>query len=228
MAIRKRKPTSAGRRFQTVSDFAEITTTRPEKSLLAPKPSTGGRNNHGRITSNHMGGGHKQRLRTVDFKRRRFDVAATVERLEYDPNRSAFIALIKMLIGPIIFTTVVVGLAGLGDLRRAGKLGLRALVYFEAVTTLALVVGLVVANVFTPGAGLHATPASLDARSVAGYATAAQSLKRYVNDVPWIHLDIAGTAYRRSASPFAGPGSTGAAHPSLVELAMGGGVRRRA
>lgn len=92
------------------------------------------------------------------------------------PLGDAFIALIKMLIGPIIFTTVVVGLAGMGDLRRAGKLGLRALVYFEAVTTLALVVGLVVANVFTPGAGLHATPASLDARSVAGYATAAQSL----------------------------------------------------
>jgi len=92
------------------------------------------------------------------------------------PVGDAFIALIKMLIGPIIFTTVVVGLAGLGDLRRAGKLGLRALVYFEAVTTLALVVGLVVANVFTPGAGFHATPASLDARAVAGYATAAQSL----------------------------------------------------
>ncbi len=92
------------------------------------------------------------------------------------PLGDAFVALIKMLIGPIIFATVVVGLAGMGDLRRAGKVGLRALVYFEAVTTLALVVGLVVANVFTPGAGMHATPATLDAKSVAAYATAAQSL----------------------------------------------------
>ena len=92
------------------------------------------------------------------------------------PLGDAFVALIKMLIGPIIFATVVVGLAGMGDLRRAGKVGLRALVYFEVVTTLALVVGLVVANVCTPGAGMHADPATLDAKSVAAYATAAQSL----------------------------------------------------
>ena len=92
------------------------------------------------------------------------------------PLGDAFVALIKMLIGPIIFATVVVGLAGMGDLRRAGKVGLRALVYFEVVTTLALVVGLVVANVFAPGAGMHANPATLDAKSVAAYATAAQSL----------------------------------------------------
>ena len=92
------------------------------------------------------------------------------------PLGDAFVALIKMLIGPIIFATVVVGLAGMGDLRRAGKVGLRALLYFEVVTTLALVVGLVVANVFTPGAGMHADPATLDAKSVAAYATAAQSL----------------------------------------------------
>jgi aerobic C4-dicarboxylate transport protein len=92
------------------------------------------------------------------------------------PLGDAFVALVKMLIGPIIFATVVVGLAGMGDLRRAGKVGLRALLYFEVVTTLALVVGLVVANVFTPGAGMHADPATLDAKSVAAYATAAQSL----------------------------------------------------
>jgi aerobic C4-dicarboxylate transport protein len=91
------------------------------------------------------------------------------------PLGDAFVALIKMLIGPIIFATVVVGLAGMGDLRRAGKVGLRALVYFEVVTTLALVIGLVVANTFHPGAGLHATAATLDAKSVAAYTTAAQS-----------------------------------------------------
>ena len=69
MAIRKRKPTSPGRRFQTSSDFSEITTSTPEKSLLAPKSKTGGRNNHGRKTSRHRGGGHKQQHRIIDFKR---------------------------------------------------------------------------------------------------------------------------------------------------------------
>ena len=69
MAVRKRKPTSPGRRFQTVSDFAEITRDTPEKSLLAKKPRTGGRNNYGRKTSRHRGGGHKQQYRVIDFKR---------------------------------------------------------------------------------------------------------------------------------------------------------------
>ena len=92
------------------------------------------------------------------------------------PLGDAFVSLIKMLIGPIIFTTVVVGLAGMSDLKQAGRVGLKAFVYFEVVTTLALVVGLVVANVFTPGAGIHATAASLEAKasSVATYATAAK------------------------------------------------------
>ncbi len=92
------------------------------------------------------------------------------------PLGDAFVSLIKMLIGPIIFTTVVVGLAGMSDLKQAGRVGLKAFVYFEVVTTLALVVGLVVANVFTPGAGIHATATSLEAKasSVAAYTTAAQ------------------------------------------------------
>jgi len=92
------------------------------------------------------------------------------------PLGDAFVSLIKMLIGPIIFTTVVVGLAGMSDLKQAGRVGLKAFVYFEVITTLALIVGLVVANVFVPGAGIHATPASLEAKSssVAAYAHAAQ------------------------------------------------------
>ncbi len=94
MALRKRKPTSAGRRFQTVSDFAEITKTRPEKSLLAPKSSTGGRNSYGRKTARHKGGGHKQQYRIVDFKRTKDGVPATVAAIEYDPNRNARIALL--------------------------------------------------------------------------------------------------------------------------------------
>jgi large subunit ribosomal protein L2 len=94
MALRKRKPTSAGRRFQTVSDFSEITKTEPEKSLLAPKPRTGGRNAHGRKTARHKGGGHKQQYRIIDFKRNKDGVPATVHSIEYDPNRNCRIALL--------------------------------------------------------------------------------------------------------------------------------------
>src|SRR5919197_4410498 len=94
MPLRKRKPTSAGRRFQTVSDFAEITKDTPEKSLLAPKPSTGGRNSYGRKTSRHRGGGHKQQYRMIDFRRNKDGVPAKVATIEYDPNRNARIALL--------------------------------------------------------------------------------------------------------------------------------------
>jgi large subunit ribosomal protein L2 len=99
MALRKRKPTSAGRRFQTVSDFAEITRSRPQKSLLIPKPSTGGRNSYGRKTSRHRGGGHKQQYRIVDFKRDKDGVPAKVASIEYDPNRNARIALLHYFDG---------------------------------------------------------------------------------------------------------------------------------
>ena len=94
MAIRKRKPTSAGRRFQTSSDFSEITKTSPERSLLAPKSKTGGRNNKGRKTARHKGGGHKQRYRVVDFKRNKDGVPASVAAVEYDPNRNCRILLL--------------------------------------------------------------------------------------------------------------------------------------
>jgi large subunit ribosomal protein L2 len=99
MALRKRKPTSAGRRFQTVSDFSEITKKRPEKSLLAPKSKTGGRNNLGRKTARHRGGGHKQRYRIIDFRRTKDGVPAKVAAIEYDPNRNARIALLHYLDG---------------------------------------------------------------------------------------------------------------------------------
>lgn len=92
------------------------------------------------------------------------------------PLGDAFVNLVKMLIGPIIFTTVVVGLAGMGDLRKVGRVGLKAIIYFEVITTLALVIGLVVANVFTPGEGFHANPATLDTQGVARYAGAAKQM----------------------------------------------------
>ncbi|MGH1505718.1 MAG: 50S ribosomal protein L2 [Acidimicrobiales bacterium] len=94
MAIRKRKPTSPGRRFQTSSDFSDITTAKPEKSLLAKQSSTGGRNNYGRKTARHRGGGHKQRYRVIDFRRNKDGVPATVASIEYDPNRNCRIALL--------------------------------------------------------------------------------------------------------------------------------------
>ena len=94
MALRHRKPTSPGRRFQTVSDFAELTTTTPEKSLLEPKAKTGGRNSYGRKTSRHRGGGHKQQYRIIDFKRNKDHIPAKVATIEYDPNRSCRIALL--------------------------------------------------------------------------------------------------------------------------------------
>jgi large subunit ribosomal protein L2 len=94
MAIRKFKPTSPSRRFYEAPDFETITASKPEKKLLDPKKSRGGRNNQGRITTRFRGGGHKQRYRKVDFKRNKVGVPATVKTIEYDPNRSARIALV--------------------------------------------------------------------------------------------------------------------------------------
>ena len=94
MGIRQFKPVTKGTRFRTVSDFAEITRTTPEKSLLAPLTKSGGRNNHGHISMRRRGGGHKRRYRIIDFKRRKDGVPAKVAAIEYDPNRSARIALL--------------------------------------------------------------------------------------------------------------------------------------
>src|SRR5215470_7475498 len=99
MPVRVYKPTSPGRRNMSVSTFDDITRSKPEKSLLRPKKSTAGRNNQGRITSRHRGGGHKQRYRLVDFKREKFGVPAKVFSIEYDPNRSARIALLHYVDG---------------------------------------------------------------------------------------------------------------------------------
>ncbi|MFH2011786.1 MAG: 50S ribosomal protein L2 [Pseudomonadota bacterium] len=94
MSIKNYKPTSPGRRFQSVLTFEELTATKPEKSLLKPLSKTGGRNVYGRITSRHIGGRHKRRYRVIDFKRDKVDVPAKVATIEYDPNRSANIALL--------------------------------------------------------------------------------------------------------------------------------------
>ena len=93
MGIKSFKPYSPGRRFMTVSTFDEITTNKPEKSLLAPLKSHGGRNQQGRMTVRHQGGGHKRRYRIIDFKRNKDGIPAKVATIEYDPNRSARIAI---------------------------------------------------------------------------------------------------------------------------------------
>lgn len=94
MPVRLLKPTTPGRRFMSVSTFEEITTDTPEKSLTEPLRRSGGRNNQGRITARHRGGGHKRRYRVIDFKRDKYDIEGTVRTIEYDPNRSCRIALI--------------------------------------------------------------------------------------------------------------------------------------
>lgn len=95
MPVKKFKPTSPGRRFATVASFDEITASEPEKSLLKPLKKTGGRNAQGRITCRHKGGGHKRQYRVIDFKRNKVDIPAKVATIEYDPNRSARIALLN-------------------------------------------------------------------------------------------------------------------------------------
>ena len=95
MSVRKLKPITPAQRFTIVNGFDAITKSRPEKSLLAPKKRTGGRNNSGKMTVKNIGGGHKKRYRIIDFKRDKFNIEAEVISIEYDPNRTAFIALLK-------------------------------------------------------------------------------------------------------------------------------------
>ena len=95
MPVRKLKPITPAQRFRIVNGFDDITNSKPEKSLLEPKKRTGGRNNKGKMTSRHIGGGHKKQYRVIDFKRDKFDVPAEVKSIEYDPNRTAFIALLE-------------------------------------------------------------------------------------------------------------------------------------
>jgi large subunit ribosomal protein L2 len=110
VGIRRFKPTTSTLRFTVISDFAEITKSKPEKSLLKPLKKTGGRNVHGRITSRYRGGGHKRMYRVIDFKRNRFDQEAEVLAIEYDPNRTARIALLEYAGGVKTYIVAPVGL----------------------------------------------------------------------------------------------------------------------
>lgn len=120
MAVKKVKPTSSGRRFQEYSTFEEITKTTPEKSLLKPIKKTGGRNSNGRITARHRGGGHKRHYRVIDFKRDKEGIPAKVASIEYDPNRSARIALLNYADGEKRYIIAPVNLS-VGDTVISGE-----------------------------------------------------------------------------------------------------------
>ena len=120
MGVKKLKPTSPGRRFQTVSDLDSITKSTPEKSLLAPKTKSSGRNSYGRITSRHRGGGHKRRYRIIDFRRNKDGVPAKVAGIEYDPNRNARIALLHYVDGEKRYIIAPLGIE-VGDMLESGS-----------------------------------------------------------------------------------------------------------
>ena len=114
MALKRFKPTSAGQRFKTTPSFEEITTSKPEKSLLDKVKKSGGRNVYGRITVRHIGGGNRQKYRVIDFKRNKDNIPAKVASIEYDPNRSAYIALLNYADGEKRYMLAPLGLA-VGD-----------------------------------------------------------------------------------------------------------------
>jgi large subunit ribosomal protein L2 len=151
MATRKLKPTSAGRRFQTISTFEEITATTPEKSLTVGLRKKSGRNSFGRVTARRRGGGHKRLYRIIDFKRDKVDIAATVATIEYDPNRSARIALLHYADGEKRYILAPLGIS-VGDQILAGdKADIKP---GNALTLARIPVGIVVHNIeLHPGRG---------------------------------------------------------------------------
>ncbi len=173
MALKKSNPTSAGQRFRAVASFEEVTAKTPEKSLLETKKKTGGRNSYGRITVRHIGGGNRQKYRVIDFKRNKDNIPAKVASIEYDPNRSAYIALLNYADGEKRYILAPIGLA-VGDTVESGENA-----EIKAGNTLPLKnipVGSVVHNIeFNPGrGGKIARSAGISAQFMAlegGYAT---------------------------------------------------------
>jgi len=193
MGVREYKPTSSGRRFMSVATFEEITKEKPEKSLVARRKKTGGRNNAGRITTRHIGGGHKRKLRVVDFRRDKLEVPGRVASIEYDPNRSANIALItyvdgekRYIIAPLrlqVGDTVIASRKGDTEIKEGNTLPLKL-----------IPVGTFVHNVeMKPGKGAQM------ARSAGSYAQIVAKEKDYGHlripsgEVKLIHLACTAT-----------------------------------
>ena len=151
MALKKYKPTTPGQRQLVIVDRSDLYKGKPVKGLVEGKPSTGGRNSYGRITVRWRGGGHKRAYRLVDFKRRKLDIEATVERLEYDPNRTAFIALIKYADGELSYILAPQRLAVGDKIVSAARADVKP---GNAMPLVAMPVGTIVHNVeMKPGAG---------------------------------------------------------------------------
>ena len=151
MAIKKSNPTSSGQRFRSVASFDEITTKSPEKSLLETKKKTGGRNSYGRITVRHIGGGNRQKYRVIDFKRNKDNIPAKVASIEYDPNRSAYIALLNYVDGEKRYILAPIGLA-VGDVVESGENA--EIKAGNALPLVKIPVGSIVHNIeFVPGRG---------------------------------------------------------------------------
>ena len=120
MSLKKFKPTTPGQRHKVALEFADITASSPEKSLVSSMKKSGGRNNDGRMTMRYLGGGHKQKYRIIDFKRNKFDIPATVKTIEYDPNRTANIALLFYADGEKRYIIAPTGMK-VGDQILSGK-----------------------------------------------------------------------------------------------------------
>lgn len=191
MAIKKYKPTSAGRRFQTVADFSGLSNVEPEKSLLKPLPKKAGRNMYGRVTTRHVGGGHKRRYRVIDFKRNKNGIPAKVATIEYDPNRSSRIALLNYADGEKRYIIAPLGLK-VGDVVTSGvgsdiKLG-------NALPLRNIPLGTIVHNIeLRPGKGGQlARSAGSSAQVMAKEGDYAQ-LRLPSSEVRMIHLNCTAT-----------------------------------
>ncbi|EKB51037.1 50S ribosomal protein L2 [Cecembia lonarensis] len=172
MAVKKLKPVTPGTRFRVAPAFDEITASKPEKSLLAPKKKSGGRNNVGKMTSRYIGGGHKQRLRIIDFKRDKFGVPAVVKSIEYDPNRTARIALLYYVDGAKTYIIAPEGLQ-VGQTVISGESV--APEVGNAMRLMSIPLGTIVHNIeLKPGKG------GAMARSAGGYAQVVAREGKYV------------------------------------------------
>lgn len=191
MAIKKFRPTSPGRRFMTVSAFEEVTKTEPERSLLAPLKRKGGRNSFGRITVRHRGGGHKRHYRIIDFKRNKDGIPAKVVGIEYDPNRSANIALLNYADGEKRYILAPVGLKP-GDTVLSGE---GADIFpGNAMPISAIPVGTLIHNIeLKPGKGGQLVRSAGTAAQLMAKEGAYAHIRMPSNEVRLIHVDCRAT-----------------------------------
>ena len=214
MAIRKTKPTSAGRRFQSYEDYGEITRDRPEKSLVAPNPKKAGRNNHGRVTNRHQGGGAKRRYRVVDFRRNKDGVPAKVAHVEYDPNRNARIALLHYADGEKRYILMPARVR-VGDALQSGpKADIRP---GNALPVRNIPVGTVVHNVeLKPGAGGKLARSAGSSVQLVAKEGKTATLRLPSGEVRMVPMDCRATV-----------GEVGNAEAELVSLGKAGRARHK-